>query len=165
MPLINAPRILSTVLLRAIHEEDTISQAFRHIAQREFELNSFYHYLSIERRVRFIIEYCRTMRDIRKELYAYRSPSEVLNLDASSDDEHAFEPGSPPWNPIGFERFYSESTIMTSTPLTDDEGYRTRLPTTASAESSFMCFHDFSPVGPCMAMDTDPSSVFGDDSI
>ena len=165
MPLINASRILSTVLRKAIHEEDTISQAFRRINRCEFELHSFYHYSSIQPRVRFIIEYCRTMTGIRNELYTYRSGSNGLNINISFDEEHQSEPGTPPWNWVDFERSYSLLTIMTSTPVTDDEGYRTRLPTTASADSSFTCFHDFSPVGPCTTMDFDQSSELDDHSI
>ena len=145
LPLINASRVLSSVIQRAILEEDTLSQLFRHLdIYFDIEHNSLYHYSYVEKRARFMIEYCRTMTDIRKWLYTYRHQStevviDIVNIDSDNSDNS--EPHSPSSDTNYFDNLlYPNINIITSTPITDDEGYRTRLPTTASADSSFIHF-------------------------
>jgi len=77
-----------------------------------------------------MIEYCQTMTDIRKLLYTHRHQS-------TDFDNCNSEPHSPAMNMLNFDYLYGNANVVTSTPITDDEGYRTRLPTTASADSSF----------------------------
>ena len=165
IPLVNASHILSTVLPQAIHEADSIRQALRHIDMREFERNSLYNYSLTQQRVRPMIKYCRTMAQIRDQFYTYRSRSNESDMNVFIDDEHDDELFTPPWNWTEFERSYSKLPIFTSTPTTDDEGYRTRLPTTASADSSFMCFPDLSLIDSYGAMDNNGSSEIDDQSI
>jgi hypothetical protein len=105
-----------------------------------------------------MIEYCQTMNDIRKLLYTYRRQSNEFDIDGSIS-----EPYSPGMNLVDSDYFYGNTNIITSTPITDDEGYRTRLPTTASADSSFICINNTSPVL-SHHRDLEWNSVFGDES-
>jgi hypothetical protein len=134
LPLINASRVLSSVIQRAILEEDTLSQLFRHLnVELDIEYNSLYHYKYVEKRARFMIEYCKTMADIRRWLFTY------CHRD------------SKPYSPPSYSDFIGSTpppfiNVDTSTPVTDDEGYRTRLPTTASADSSLIHINGSPPV-------------------
>jgi len=182
LPLINASRVLSSVIQRAILEEDTLSQLFRHLdIHADIEYNSLYHYSYVEKRARFMIEYCHTMTDIRKWLYTYRhqstkhyivdNNSEPLPLFSESHSPLFFEshsplfskPHSPLLNMLSFDYWHGNASVITSTPLTDDEGYRTRLPTTASAGSSFMEING-SPVL-SHHIDWDSNSEIDDESV
>lgn len=166
IPFVNASRILSTVLPQVIYGEDTIRQAFRHIDMNEFERNSFYNYRLTQQRVRPMIKYCRTMAEIRDQFYTYRSRVNQSDMNVFiDDDDDDGELCTPPWNWTDFERSFSQWAIFTSTPTTDDEGYRTRLPTTASADSSFMCFPDLALIESNAAIDIDSNSDIDDHSI
>jgi hypothetical protein len=144
--LINASRVLSFVIEQAILGEDTLSQLLHHLdIQFDVEYNSLYHYAYVEKRARFMIEYCQTMNDIRKWLYTYRLPSTEFDIISINIDNNSFETHSPTLSMLNFNYSYGNSNVFTSTPVTDDEGYRTRLPTTASADSSFMLINS-SPV-------------------
>ncbi len=159
LPLINASRVLSFVIKQAILEEDTLSQLFRHLdIHADIEYNSLYHYSYVEKRAHFMIEYCQTMNDIRKLLYTYRRQSTEFDIDGNISEPH-----SPGMNLVDSDYFYGYANIITSTPITDDEGYRTRLPTTASADSSFICINNTSPVL-SHHRDLEWNSVFGDES-
>ncbi|CAF0723027.1 unnamed protein product [Rotaria sordida] len=138
LPLINALHVLSSVIPRAILEEETLTQLFRRAdIHFDIEYNSLYCYSYVEKRVRFMIEYCHTMTDIRKWLFTYRyQPIEFI---VDKIDDNDFEPHSPSSNRDYFHDFLCQNVnIIASTPITDDEGYRTRLPTTASTDSSFI---------------------------
>jgi hypothetical protein len=135
--LINASRVLSFIIKQALADGDTLSQLFRRLdIEWDIEFNSLYHYHQVQNRARFMIKYCRTMNDIRRELFTHRRK---LVIDEINDDiVQAYSPLSNthytdywPWPDVN---------TITSTPITDDEGYRTRLPTTASAGSSFIHF-------------------------
>jgi len=135
LPLINALRVLSFTIEQVILGEDTLSQLFRHLdIHADIEYNSLYNYSYVLNRARFMIEYCQTMTDIREWLYTYRHQSTELVINIESDYS---EPHSPT-NMFSINYLYGNASVFTSTPITDDEGYRTRLPTTASAESSFI---------------------------
>ncbi|CAF3318803.1 unnamed protein product [Rotaria socialis] len=125
IPLINSVHVLTSVIKQALLE-DTLLQSFRHLdIHLDIEYDSLYSFLAVQKRADFMIEYCRTMTDIRKCLYTYRNqPTELIIDEINDDDVDHFV-----WKNIN---------IIISTPITDDEGYRTRLPTTASAESSFI---------------------------
>ncbi|CAF2393148.1 unnamed protein product [Rotaria sp. Silwood2] len=140
LPLINASHVLSSVIKRAILEEETLAQLFRHSDIRvNIEYNSLYCYSYVEKRARFMIEYCQTMTDIRKWLFTYRYQPIEFIIDKIDDDDDDFEPHSPSSNKDYFHHLLCQNVnIMASTPITDDEGYRTRLPTTASTDSSFI---------------------------
>ncbi|CAF0814636.1 unnamed protein product [Adineta steineri] len=137
LPFINATRVLSSVIQGAILGEDTLSQLFRRLdIHNDIEYNSLYHHKYVQKRVDFMMEYCRTMADIRKWLYPVHHPSTEyitggMNVD---DDDDNFEPGSPS---LETNYLLCPSINIYFTPITDDEGYRTRLPTTASGDSSF----------------------------
>jgi hypothetical protein len=170
IPLINAHRVLSFVIETAILEEDTISQVFRHIDIDDIQRDSLYHHKNIEKRARFMMENCRTMSDIRKWLYNYRDQLVIHSMDMMifiGDNDNISEPYTPP-NSCNFSGWYSNPNIFSSTPITDDEGYRTRLPTTASPDSSFTRIDGcYSPVFICpAAMDLHgSSSEIDDDSL
>jgi len=112
-----------------------------------------------------MIEYCRTMTDIRRWLFTHRQQSNGYVIDRinsdGDDDDDVFKPHSP--SPDGYfvNHLYPNISIITSTPITDDEGYRTRLPTTASADSSFIHYVG-SPILSHHA-DLDWTSEIGDD--
>ncbi len=166
--MINACRVLSFVIENAIVGEDTLSQVFRHLDIDDIERYSLYHHAYVEKRARFMIENCRTMTDIRKWLYNYRhqSTKHGISIIFIDDNDDVSEPYTPP-NTVNFIRLYSNATIFSSTPITDDEGYRTRLPTTASADSSFIHIDGCcSPVFSCPAMDLYwSSSEINDNSV
>lgn len=83
-----------------------------------------------------MIEYCQTMADIRKWLFTYREQPIGFITDHMNDDE--FESHSSLTNSDCYNQLRCRNiNIIASTPTTDDEGYRTRLPTTASAESTY----------------------------
>jgi len=161
--LINASRILSFVIEQAILGEDTLSQLLHHLdIQFDIEYNSLYHYAYVEKRARFMIEYCQTMADIRKLLYTYRHQPAKLDIDIVNIEYYNSKPHSPALNMFNFNHSYGIANVFSSTPITDDEGYRTRLPTTASANSSFICING-SPV--LSYGDLDWSSEFDDESV
>ncbi|CAF0877651.1 unnamed protein product [Rotaria sp. Silwood1] len=139
LPLINALHVLSSVIQRAILEEETLAQLFRRSdIHFDIEYNSSYSYSYVEKRARFMIEYCQTMTDIRKWLFTYRYQPIEFIIDKIDDDDD-FESHSPSSNQDYFDHLlYENINIIASTPITDDEGYRTRLPTTASNDSSFI---------------------------
>jgi len=160
LPLINALRVLSFAIEQAILGEDTLSQLFRHLdIHADIEYNSLYHYSYVVNRARFMIKYCQTMTDIRKWLYTYRHQSTELVINIEGDYS---EPHSPTTNMFNIDYLYGNVSVFTSTPITDDEGYRTRLPTTASAESSFICING-SPIF-SNPMGLDWNSEIDDDS-
>ncbi len=162
--MINASRVLSFVIEQAILGEDTLSQLLHHLdIQVDIECNSLYHYGYVEKRARFMIEYCRTMTDIRKLLYTYRHQPAKFDINIVNIDNCNSEPHSPALNMFNFDHLYGNANVVTSTPITDDEGYRTRLPTTASANSSFICING-SPVL-SHREDLDWSSEIDDESI
>jgi hypothetical protein len=72
IPLINASRVLSTVIESVIIEEDTFLQRFRHININEIERNSLYCHSFVDKRAQSMIENCRTMADIRKWFIDHR---------------------------------------------------------------------------------------------
>jgi hypothetical protein len=72
IPLINASRVLSSVIQSVIIEEDTFLQVFRHINMNEIERNSLYCHSFVDKRAQSMIENCRTMADIRKWLIDHR---------------------------------------------------------------------------------------------
>ncbi len=164
IPLINASRVLSFVIQQSILGEDTLSQLFRHLDIDDIERHSLYHYSYVEKRARFMNEYCRTMADIRRWLYTYRHRPTVFSMNIIIHDDNDSEPYTPPLNSFNFDRLYSNVTIFSSTPITDDEGYRTRLPTTASSDSSFIRIDGCSPVFTRAAMDLCWSSSEIDDN-
>ncbi len=144
--MINASRVLSFVIEQAILGEDTLSQLLHHLdIQIDIECNSLYHYSYVEKRARFMIEHCETMSNIRKWLYTYRSQPTAYDINIIIIGNDHSEPHSPALNIPNFNYLYGNANIATSTPITDDEGYRTRLPTTASGDSSFI-YIDGSPV-------------------
>lgn len=146
--MINARRVLSSVVEKAIFEELTLSGLFRCLDMRDdIEANSLYNHSHVKKRVSFMHQYCRTMNDIRKWLYSYGRPTKEVEFCLPDFDENEtdFQVGGP-LSTTYFDEYYM---VLTSTPLTDDEGYRTRLPTTASLNSSFYS--------------TDESSLFSDD--
>ncbi|CAF0972527.1 unnamed protein product [Adineta steineri] len=160
IPLINATRILSSVIQRAILGEDTLSQLFRRLdIHFDVEYNSLYHYEYVQDRVRFMMEHCQTMADIRKWLYPPHHPSkEYIMGGMNVDDDDDFEPGSP-----SLETNYSFCPSINNlyfSPITNDEGYRTRLPTTASGDLSFNVIS--SPVS-SIHIDLDSNSEIDDE--
>ena len=68
IPLINAGRILSSIIQSVIVEENTLTQQFRHIDVTEIEKDSLYRHSFVERRAQSMVEHCRTMADIRQWL-------------------------------------------------------------------------------------------------
>lgn len=146
IPLRNAAHVLTTIIQRALLEEDTLSQLLRHFdIHLDIEYGALYCYSYVQKRADFMIEYCQTMTDIRKNLYTYRCEPigyviDKINDDINTVDSDNFEPYSPSSSVRDdFNRLLCDNiNIIASTPITDDEGYRTRLPTTASAESSFI---------------------------
>lgn len=137
IPLINASRVLSFVIEQAILGEQTLSQLLHHHldVREDIELNSLYHRSLAEERARFMFKYCRTITDIRKWMYNYRDQPSGYDIDLHDNYSELHSPAL-----IIHDRdfFNGNGNIFASTPLSDDEGYRTRLPTTASADSSFM---------------------------
>ncbi|CAF3841188.1 unnamed protein product, partial [Rotaria sp. Silwood1] len=67
LPMINAARILSSIILNVLFKEDTLCQLFRHInVESDLQHNCLYNYTSGEQHVSFMIEHCSTMFDIRQ---------------------------------------------------------------------------------------------------
>jgi len=134
IPFINAHRVLSSVIPQAINGAYTFSQLFRHLdVRKHLEANALYSYKAVESRARLMIERCDTMAEIREWFYTYRQRRiEYFNVIDISVETFS-GPGSWPLSIDYFHRpLYSLMDVMTSTPTTDDEGYHTRLPTTAS---------------------------------
>lgn len=101
----------------ALKTGDTLLQAFRHLhMQMDIEIGTDYNYDQNYRRVRFMLENCNSMRDIRRQHHRnYLSLNEHDSL-----AEFYFE--------------WDRSTLnLTISPTTTDEGYRSRLPTGASS--------------------------------
>lgn len=124
MPLVNASRILLDVLSRSLIEEETLGQLFRQLDWRfDVELNSEFHFDEMKNRVDFVSKFCETMSDVRKGIYSY------LRLNKRGKDD--------------FPCFSSTTRSNRSSPISivhvfsDDEGYRSALPTVAS-NSSFL---------------------------
>jgi hypothetical protein len=94
-----------------------------------------------------MIKHCQTMANIRKRLFTYRHQSNEFIVDKINVYKNNFESHSPLSNTDLIDRMLDLNIdIIASTPITDDEGYRTRLPTEASADSSFNHIDDLSPV-------------------
>lgn len=134
LPLINAGHALSLVVRDLIRTFHGLSRAFRNLDMYfDIECGSQYKYSYCKGRVSYMLKHCHTMDDIREELYTFtRETNEVIN-------DQTFEIGSP--EEYSYMNSYHEHTMMmTSTPIpiNDDEGYRTRLPTTASMNSSII---------------------------
>lgn len=136
LPLANAAPILADVIDQVMLSEDTLSQTFRRVTFDHLQENVFYRDSGIRERVRFMMENCQTMSDIRREMFTWRqrpsSPivNEMIEPDNDDDDDVFQLPSSP-------TTFFWGVYPFTSTPATEDEGYRTRLPTMASSDSSF----------------------------
>ena len=156
--MINASYILSSVIQRAISEEDTLSQLFRHCnIHFDVEYNSLYRYAYVQKRVRFMIECCRTMTDIRKWLFTYGHRMASFRIDRNDFKSHSSSSNTNFFHHM----FRQDVNIIASTPSTDDEGYRTRMPTMASTDSSFVRAIESSP--PSYYTDFDWSSEIDDE--
>jgi hypothetical protein len=127
----------------------------------DIEYDSLYRYSYVRKRARFMIEYCRTLADIRKLLFTYRHQPTECAIDTVNIDNYNSEPSSPSNTNYLFYLSGPNVNIITSTPITDDEGYRTRLPTTASPDSSFI--HIIGSPVLSHPMDLDWSSGIDDD--
>ena len=153
IPLVNAARILRSMIKQTIFGAETLTQSFRHLSMgSDIEINSSYRHCAIRDRARFMNTDCSTMAKIRERLYTYRdsSNSTVNNTsyvwDYGDTDDDVFEPHSPPSNEYGLAALDDlMMEAMASTPVTDDEGYRSRLPTTASSNASPARHHNSSP--------------------
>ena len=155
LPLINAARVLRSVIKETIFGEETLTQLFRHLSMAsDIEINSSYRHWVIQDRARAMMTNCQTMAQIRKWLYSYCNPANVtLGLPFNArdvvdddDDDDIFECHSPRSN--GYDLLDLDCPtieVFASSPITDDEGYRSRLPTTASSNTSFVLHYDSSP--------------------
>ena len=117
-----------------MHTEDTLSQVFHGLDINEIQLNSSYRYSVIENRVNDMMNRCQNMSQIRRRMFIWRErpPSPpVYEINVSDEDEEDLQEYAPP------STFRRGRNPFMSTPITDDEGYRSRLPTTASLNSSF----------------------------
>jgi hypothetical protein len=61
IPLTNANRILFLFIESIVTQGYTLSQAFRHIKQEEFEKNSSYRFSSIQKQEQPEIKHCQVM--------------------------------------------------------------------------------------------------------
>jgi len=124
LPLVNASRILLDVLSRSLIEEETLGQLFRQLDWRfDVEMNSEFHFDEMKNRVDFVLKRCRTMSDVRQGIYWY--------LRLNNEGKDAFPCFSPTI------RSNCSSPISIVHVFSDDEGYRSALPTVAS-NSSFL---------------------------
>ncbi|CAF0903840.1 unnamed protein product [Rotaria sordida] len=88
LPMINATRVLTSVILRVMLKEDTLSQLFCHLnIQSDLEYNSLYRYSSVQPGVRYMIEHCQTMFDIRKRVFTYRGQPNASDNDSKNIDD------------------------------------------------------------------------------
>lgn len=127
LPIVNAANVLSKVVQKTINESCTLSRSFRELDMCDIEYNSKYKFKYCKTRVAYMLTNCHTMDDIRDE---YKFTGQT----GESDDF-----GSSPQEIDSFMSRFEEYVMnMASTPIgiSDDEGYRTRLPTTASIDSS-----------------------------
>lgn len=103
LPLVNAGRVLRSIVCQAILGSYTYRQLFARLDVRsDIELNSLYSYSYSYQRAKEMYKYCATMGDIRRLFYRTRrhyiqAAAGEINIEIS-DPDSGYGPSSPPAN-------------------------------------------------------------------
>ncbi|CAF3049857.1 unnamed protein product, partial [Rotaria sp. Silwood2] len=73
IPLVNASRILQSIIKCVVSDELTFHQSFAYFMMEEIEKNSSFKYSYMKCRVNGMINECQTMNDIRQLFFNHRS--------------------------------------------------------------------------------------------
>ena len=140
-PLVNAKGILSNVIQRPLSEDITLSNAFSCFYKEWEELKTNHNYSSNKQRIENMIKTCQNMSHIHMEYYNYFVSSSqsqhFYNRSIECSDQFNVESPTSPINILESNGFF-HSNYEGLTPVTDDEGYRTRLSTIPSPNPSML---------------------------
>lgn len=135
LPIKNAFPILTNAITKVLTDADTLQQLLRNSEIRiKAQHKAQYHYAYGHKLVRGMIKTCNTMADVQRKYFPYRSNAIEIPTHNFNDD-HAEFLSSSSFREDYYGSFCRDINSIASTPTTDDEGYRTRLPTTASSDT------------------------------